>query len=125
MSTPDIIGTIPQWITAGSLVGVIVAYWRRGVSLKSLANADEANIRQHYADELGRVVQRQHDCEAREERLRNRVTGLENDVLGLIRIIGQASADKVLELSPNVSVTIQEMADRVRLRAIEDDDPVG
>jgi hypothetical protein len=123
----DFLGTLPGWITAisasgifATLVTLIVAYWRRGISLKTLANADIADIRDHYAEELTRVVQRQHDCEAREQALRSRVTDLENDVLGLIRIIGQASADKVLQLGPDVPDVIRAMAERVRSRTTLD-----
>lgn len=119
--TPDFLGTLPGWITAAStttgVVTVIVAFWKRGVSLKGLQNADEADIRDHYAEELERVVARQHACEQREEALRNRVGELEDDVRGLIRIITQASADKVLALGPGASKQIRDMAMRVGGRA--------
>jgi hypothetical protein len=114
---PDFIGTLPGWITAAStttgVAAVIIAYFRRGVSLKSLSNADGADIRDHYAEELERVTARQHECELREGQLRTRVAELENDILGLIRIIGQASADKVLLLEGNVPKDIREMAERI------------
>lgn len=116
----DFIGTLPGWITAIStstgLTALVVAYWRRGVSLQGLENTESADIRTHYAEELGRVVQRQHECEGREQELRGRVAELENDVLGLIRIISQASTDKVLSLGPDVPQHIQEMAERMRGR---------
>jgi hypothetical protein len=122
--TPDLVGTIPQWITAisstsvaAAVVALVTAYWKRGVSLKTLANADHADIRDHYADELERVVARQHECEEREHILRNRVTELENDVLALIRIIGQAGTNKVLQLGPDVSETIRGMTERVIARS--------
>lgn len=117
------IGTVAGWVTAFSSLGIfaslstiIIAYWRRGVSLRGLANAEDADIRDHYAEELARVIQRQHECEAREQGLRTRVADLENDVLGLIRIIAQASADKVLHLGPEVPQHLIEMAERVRGR---------
>lgn len=119
---PDFIGTLPGWITAVStttgLTALVVAYWRRGVSLQGLEDAKNADIRDHYSEELKRVVHRQHECEAREQELRQRVAELENDILGLIRIIGQASTDKVLSLGPDVPKDIQEMAERVRGRLI-------
>lgn len=118
----DFIGTLPGWITAfsttGGVTALVVAYWRRGVSLQGLEDAESTDIRRHYAEELARVVERQHDCEAREQELRGRVAELENDILGLIRIIGQASTDKVLSLGPDVPKDIQEMAERVRGRLI-------
>lgn len=121
MTTPDFIGTLPGWITAAStttgVVALIAAYWRRGIALTGLHNADEADIRDHYAEELARVIQRQRDCEVREEALRERVSELENNVLGLIGIIRQASADKVLALGPAVSEQIRDMAKRVGGRA--------
>lgn len=117
---PGFLGTLPGWIAAistsgifATLVTLIVAYWRRGVSLRSLANSDHADIRDHYAEELARVVQRQHECEERETELRSRVASLENDILGLIRIITQASADKVLYLGPEVPEHIREIAERI------------
>jgi predicted RNase H-like nuclease (RuvC/YqgF family) len=54
--TPDFIGTLPGWITAAStttgVAAIIIAFFRRGVSLKGLQNAAEADIRDHYADEV-------------------------------------------------------------------------
>lgn len=114
---PDFIGTLPGWITAtstsGGMVMLIVAYWKRSVSMKSLDNADHADIRDHYAEELARVVQRQHECEQREADLRRRVSQLENELQGLIRLIAQNSANKVLQLGDDVPADIQAAAERV------------
>jgi hypothetical protein len=115
---PEFVGTLPGWITAisstGGVAAVIIALLRRNVSLRGLQNADHADIRDHYAEELERVIERQHGCEAREEKLRERVTELENDVLGLIRIIAQASADKVLLLdTEDIPPSIKKMAERI------------
>lgn len=113
----DFMGTLPGWITAAStttgVAAVFIAYIRRGVSIRGLQNAEDEDIRKHYADELARVVARQHDCEVREETLRNRVSELENDILGLIRIISQASANKVLLLEEGVPEDIRAMAERI------------
>jgi septal ring factor EnvC (AmiA/AmiB activator) len=53
---PDFIGTLPGWITAAStttgVAAIIIAFFRRGVSLKGLQNADSADIRDHYAQEV-------------------------------------------------------------------------
>jgi hypothetical protein len=115
--TVDFLGTLPGWITAAStttgVAAIIIAFFRRGVSMKGLLNADKADIRDHYAEELERVTTRQHECEAREALLRDRVTQLENDILGLIRIISQASANKVLLLDQNVPEEIRQMAARI------------
>lgn len=45
-------GTIPQWLTAIGLTGVLAAYWRRDVQIRGLQNADKADQRDHYAEEL-------------------------------------------------------------------------
>lgn len=121
---PDFIGTLPGWITAisttGGMVTLVVAYWRRGVSLKSLDNAEHADIRDHYAEEvkryaeeLQRVTERQRECEERESRLRERVTYLENELNGLIRLIAQNSANRVLQLGDDVPEDIRAAAQRV------------
>lgn len=56
MLAPDFIGTLPGWITAAStttgVVTLTVAFWRRGVSLKGLQNADQADKRNHLAEEM-------------------------------------------------------------------------
>lgn len=109
----------------GGVLGVFLRY-RQG--MRGLGNADKADIRDHYAEELARVVDRQHKCEEREHRLRERVAELENDILGLIRIITQASADKVLDLGAEVPKHIRDMAERVKDRAFqarESDKPLG
>lgn len=53
---PDFLGTLPGWITATStttgVAAIIIAYFRRGVSLRGLANQDHADIRDHYAKEV-------------------------------------------------------------------------
>jgi hypothetical protein len=63
MTPPELLGTIPQWITAGGIVTVIVAYWRRGVALKGLQNTDAANIRDHYAREVAALRDELRICE--------------------------------------------------------------
>lgn len=63
MTPPELIGTIPQWITAASLVSVLIAYWRRGVALRGLSNTDAANIRDHYAKEVAALRDELRICE--------------------------------------------------------------
>jgi hypothetical protein len=118
--TADFLGTLPGWITAAgvaAILGVVLRY-RLGVGRLNLEgrkqdDANEKDIRDHYSEELGRVVQRQIECEKREAQLRGRVSQLENDILGLIRIISQASADKVLLLDEGVPEDIRQMAARI------------
>lgn len=106
----NIILNVVTVLFTGGMLGVWLRY-RQG--MRGLANVDGADIRDHYAEELQRVVERQHACEAREEALRRRVVELENDILGLINIIRQASADKVLILDSGASDIIQAMAERI------------
>lgn len=112
-------GTVPQWITAISstavlgLIGtLVVGWWRRGIDLKKLTAADEADIRDHYAEELGRVVTRQHECEEREQKLRDRVRKLETEVEGLYRTLIVSSADRVLGLGDSVPAHFRDLAER-------------
>lgn len=118
---PDVLGTIPQWITAISstavlgLIGtLVVAFWKRGVSLKGLQNADVGDIRDHYAEELERVVARQRECEHREEALRERVRKLEDEMEGLYRTMIASMADKVIEMGDAFPDHIRELAQRTR-----------
>lgn len=118
------LGTLPQQITAFSSGGIFLALvglvlkWNLGTGRLSneaqrQRNANSADIRNHYAEELSRVIERQRACELREEALRSRVAELESDILGLIGIIRQASTDKVLSLGPEASETIRNMARRI------------
>lgn len=119
VATPDIIGTVPQWITAissttlaGALVTLIVQWWRRGVSLKGLENANEADIRDHYAEEVaalrGQLLsiekhyremleqsdRRHAECEASRGVMREELEGLKKQFRA-------ASADRVLRMEEN------------------------
>lgn len=53
------IGTVAGWVTAFSTTGIFAgvavlvrAWWRRGIDLRTLNNADRADIRDHYASEV-------------------------------------------------------------------------
>jgi Tfp pilus assembly protein PilV len=108
--TLNIILNIATLLLGGGMLGVVLRH-RHG--MRSLQNADDADVRDHYSEELQRVVVRQRACEQREELLRQRVVELENDILGLISIIRQASADKVLVLDSRASNIIKDMAERI------------
>lgn len=111
MSVVNVILNAATLILGGGMLGVILKY-RQG--MRNLANQDSADIRDHYAEELARVIERQRQCEEREAKLRDRVRELENDILGLISIIRQASADKVLLLDSRASTIIRDMAERIK-----------
>jgi hypothetical protein len=111
--TPDFLGTLPGWITAAStitgVVTIIVAWWRRGISLQRLSNESEADIRDHYADEVGALrtqlltlerhyremleqSDRRHaECEVARQEIRTELEGLKSQ----IRL---ASTDRVLRM---------------------------
>jgi hypothetical protein len=114
--SPDFLGTLPGWITAAStttgVVTIIVTFLRRGVSLKGLRNADEADIRDHYAQEVealrGQLLsmerhyremleksdRRHEECEAARSAMRQEIDGLKRQIPGL-------SADRLLILEQN------------------------
>lgn len=150
----NLFGTIPQWITAITssavlgLVGTLtVAFWRRGVSLKTLENADEADIRDHYAQELERNTseigvlrdqlrsmelhyrdmlsksdRRHEECEAARHEMREELNGLR------AQLRTQAS-DRVLALEEGHVTPSKHVADAARRvkKIIEDEEggPVG
>lgn len=120
----ELIGTIPGWITSAGMVTIVVTLLKNRVRFKELddkrdlatherEDKRDVDIRVHYAEELERVISRQRECEKREEELRRRVNELENDILGLLSIIRQASADKVILLDERASDSIQQMAQRI------------
>ena len=63
MTPPELLGTVPQWITATGVISIIIAYWRRGVALKGLSNTNEAHIRDHYAKEVASLRDELRICE--------------------------------------------------------------
>jgi septal ring factor EnvC (AmiA/AmiB activator) len=102
---PDLMGTVPQWISAAALVSLLGVIFKYRLGVKQLINVDTADIRDHYAeelkrktDEIERVEQRQHACEAREQALRERVRELEDELAGIKRAIAQYSADRMIVL---------------------------
>jgi flagellar motility protein MotE (MotC chaperone) len=145
----DFVGTLPGWITAGSMVtllGLILRYRLGSRKLDLEKNAqiqvDEQSIRDHYAKEVARLTQKLDDqstafrkdlldieeryrklLEEEEERhrvclsdrdaLRKRVADMEDEWRGLIRVITQASIDKVLMLPGDLPDDIKGAADRV------------
>lgn len=125
--TPDFMGTLPGWITAAStttgVVTLIVAYWRRGVSLRRLTNEDEADLRDHYAEELSALRsklneqedhfkglekhwremveasdRRHEECEVARRGLRLELDAMHEELSGLRAQIRAASTDRVLRM---------------------------
>lgn len=133
---PDWLGTIPQWISAGGVVGVlyIVAHVYLGKSQLGIKSQQvhlegekieiegDAKLREHFAEELKRLTaqiksaeervdraeDRQRKCEQREERLRRRVAHLEDEVTGLHRIIAFNSSALLLASDGRPSEAVRE-----------------
>lgn len=147
---PSLTGTVAGWVTAGGVttIAAILAYvyiWRGRIAVdaKRVANENEADIRDHYADEVrqlrqqlerqstrhgrvlrvaeGRARQAALDAEARHEQcvrdrdeLRDKVWALKDQVSGLVRLLLQNSAAGTLILSADqVSNAVREAAERV------------
>jgi hypothetical protein len=144
---PAFAGSLPAWITSAasvSLLGVVLRY-RLGlgrlkvdagkveVTALEVSGKDEADIRDHYADEVKQLRNRldqqserhrqelmaeaqKHDlCQKDREQLRDDGRALKDVVAGLIRIIAQASASKAISLDTTASVYVREAAERVQL----------
>jgi hypothetical protein len=131
----DLLGTIPQWLTGGAVVTFVGLLLKRDVQVRGLKNADSADIRDHYADEVGQLSeqfrnaltdlekryrdaleeseQRHQKCLDDRDLLRERVNQLEDELRGLIRVITQASIDRVLMLGDDVPQDIREASERV------------
>lgn len=77
---------------------IVVAYWRRGVALRGLSNADTADIRKHLAEELERVTDRQRQCEEREAVLRQRLGMAEDEIRQMKDKLLAYGIDRVIHL---------------------------
>lgn len=149
MFTNYYLGTLPQQISALSLVallGLVLRYrlgWRRlSIEGQKQQDTDEADIRDHYAQEVAALRQkladmhlqfradlleletryrkmlndsedRHEQCMADRDILRERVNQLEDELRGLIRVITQASIDRVLMIGTEMPDDIREAALRV------------
>lgn len=82
-------------VFTGGVFGVLL---RHRYGMRGLANAEAADIRNHYAEELERVIARQHACEEREQELRKRVSELEDELAGIKRQIARYSSEQLLIL---------------------------
>jgi len=138
----SIFGTLPGWITSAgvlSILGIIVR-WHLGqrklqieaqqveVNALGVRNTDEADIRDHYAEEVKQLreqlngqgerhrnqilaieqrhreqmdaAERRHDdCVKIREELRDQVSALKDLVAGLRRVIVQASASQAISIA--------------------------
>lgn len=82
LGTINIILNLIAILFTGGMLGVVLRH-RQG--MRGLAVKDGIDVRDHYAEELQRVIDRQHACEDREVILRQRVTELEDKLTGMAR----------------------------------------
>lgn len=103
-------GTLPGWITASAVTAILglIVRWQLGlrrlrVDADQVANADEANIRDHYAQEVAalrqqlidrderyraqieRADQRHEECARARDELRQKLTQVQNRLTGTVR----------------------------------------
>lgn len=130
----DLLGTIPQWITAAGVSGVIMAYWRRGIQLRGLQNAERGDVRDHLAQEVERLTKRVDEQDKRyndyqkeaDRRWREAIENHEQcvaernqlraEIEGLKRQIARYSADQLMILEDRncPSPAVSDAARRVR-----------
>lgn len=137
----EILGTIPQWLTAlTGLAGLTWAFLRFGLGWRGQTMADEANIRDHYAKEVAamrlelnqqeknfRAVEthlrtlleasdrRHEECEAARADSRREVEALHLEIEGMRRQMIRYSAEGVLVLSEQTpSAAVTAAAERVK-----------
>lgn len=134
MTLPLDIGTIPQWLTGGAIVTFMGLVFKRDVQVRGLKNADAADIRDHYADELRilrerldaadrRYLEQQkladdrwhearknhEECERDRQLLRDELAGLRRQIIRY-----SAGAVTVLEAANCPSENVTDAARRVR-----------
>lgn len=146
--------TLAGWFTAigsmGSLATILIAFLRwdlgRGrlaIDRKKQHDTDEADIRDHYADEVRQLrerldtqsgrfkkdlqeledrykrllqdSERRHDqCQEDRDQLKIRVEDMGDEIRGLVRLIAQNSVNSVLQMGDSVPEDIKAAAERVQ-----------
>jgi hypothetical protein len=132
----ELLGTIPGWITSGGVIAGLGILVKRELGLKKLSidsSAQEATsesaIRDHYSKEVARLTSNLTELEARyrklldesearhekcvgdRDALREQVDALEDKWRGLLRVVTQASIDKVLLIPGIENETFGNMRD--------------
>jgi len=151
--------SVRPWISPVALTAILglVIKWQYGIrklriearsveiQAVEIADRDEADIRDHYADEvrqlrerldaqagrhrddLNAVEQRHEECRRERDDLRDDSRKLKDIVAGLIRIITQASASKAILLDSAASDYVRDAAKRIDIlfqaRSAHEEDP--
>jgi hypothetical protein len=120
---PDLLGTVPQWLTGGGVFALVGLWWKRDVALRKISSGEAGDLRDHYAEELSSIrseraqdrtdalkvethlremielSDRRHaECEAARVVDRQERTKMQDDIDGLKRQIPQVSTDRLLVL---------------------------
>lgn len=143
MLDTSVLGTLPGWITSGGVLMMIGLLLRWQIQNRQIDTGDNANIRDHYAKEVASMreslhkqsqrfredldamdkryremllasEQRHEECLADRDGLRQEVGILRDEINGLIRVITQASIDRVVMLGEAVPAEIREAASRAQ-----------
>lgn len=140
-SLPPWLGTLPQLLTSGGTLAILAilsrVYLGKGqlnIQAEQVADAAEAKLREHFTGELTRLSgeineakDRQLACEGREEKLRRRVSHLEDEVTGLQRIIALNSSTLLLDSTGDgrTSEAVRDAAIRVLQKLAEHSEDNG
>lgn len=123
MVTPELLGTVPQWLSVLGFGGVIIALLKRDVSIRGQKFADEADIRDLLTTEMSAMRkeraadkegfsavethlremvktsdQRHEECEASRRAMRREMDGMHDEIAGLKRQVIAQSANRLLEI---------------------------
>jgi hypothetical protein len=141
--TPEFIGTIPGWITSAGVLTMLGLLFRWQVQNRQIGQGDTLNIRDHYAKEvaslrarldtqagqfrqdldamdkryreiIGQSEKRHEECLNDRDKLRQEVGILRDEINGLVRVITQASIDRVVMLGEDVPEDIRAAAERAQ-----------
>lgn len=131
----DLIGTIPQWISAAGIVSFLGLFvkWQLGirklsvdaqevnVSAQTARNADTADIRDHYAQELARLtkaineITADHEqCKRERDQYRREVQELDRKLTGVVRQFVAFQLETAKAIPPeNLTPSIRGMLEQL------------
>lgn len=137
-------GTIPQWIAAASTVtGLVWAFLRFGLGWRKQGFDNDADIRDHYAQEVAalrgkldgqeahflsleahwRTIlegsdRRHQECEDARQQLRSELSKMHEEIAGLKSQIRAASTDRVLRMEDDPPAAPHSRAAAKRVRDV-------
>lgn len=142
----ELLGTIPGWITSAGVVTLIGIVLRYRLGWRKLSDADDADIRDHYALEVAalrgkldnqeahflsleshwRTIlegsdRRHQECEDARSLLRLEINKMHEEIAGLKAQIRAASTDRVLRMEEEPPAAPHARAAAKRLKGWEGD----